>query len=281
MSKPARLVGAWAVAAAALAVGCGDNRGVPSAEVIVECQGGEGGATGPRVLVWARENLWNHGSNAVAVAAIANMCETAGVSVVASRDENVFSRERLAEIDVVVFAVTSGETLGAEARQVLGAWLARGGGLVGIHSASATDLNWPTLTSRLGPAFRTHGAIVAATLTTATPAHPVLDGVPARWPHTDEWYNFVEQPELRGMRPLLVLDEASLPAAYPADLRVGYHALAWAHEQAVLVGDDAGAGGTRTGRTFYTALGHTEASYETPAFLLMLKQGIEWAGHYR
>jgi type 1 glutamine amidotransferase len=51
---------------------------------------------------------------------------------------------------------------------------------------------------------------------------------------------------------------------YPDAVRVGFHPLAFRHENH----------GTRV---FYTALGHTDESYSDPTFLLMLQQGIEWA----
>jgi uncharacterized protein len=167
----------------------------------------------------------------------------------------------------VVFAVTSGMTLDAPARAALGPWLDAGGGMVGIHSASATDSDWAPMTMRIGTVFRTHPAIMEGDVVVDA-AHAITAGLPAKWRHNDEWYAFTERPETRPMTMLLSLDESSVAGTLPADQQLGYHALAWANQ----VG---------TSRTFYTALGHTPESYSSPEFLMMLGQGIEWAAKQR
>lgn len=253
---------------AALGVaGCGDDR-APAADArgpaLIDgaCQGAPGG---PRVLVFWAENLWQHASAPAAKDAILAMCAGRGYHVTATRDPAAFADGRLAETDVVVFAVTSGDVLDGPARAALEPWLRGGGGLVGLHSASATELGWPFFIEALGGQFLRHPpGLFEATVRVDAPAHSITAGLPAAWVRTDEWYDFTDRPEQRpGLDVLLSLDEATLPADFPPDFKVGVHPIAWAHQR---VG----------GRVFYTAMGHDPAAYAEPAFLDLIAHAIEW-----
>ena len=248
------------VASIVAVAGCGDD--APPAVLDGACQGT---GAGPRVLVYTRENLWQHPSTPVARDALLAMCASRGFTVTASHDPLAFDDARLADTDVVVFAVTSGEVLGERARAAFEPWLRGGGGMVGLHSASATELSWPFFVEAIGAQFLSHPpGLFAADLTVDAPAHPIVAGLPAPWRRTDEWYLFTDRPEARpGLEVLLSLDEATLPADYPTEFKVGAHPIAWAHER---VG----------GRVFYTALGHTVEAYAEPAFLDLIARAIEW-----
>lgn len=230
-----------------------------------ELDGSCTGTGGPRVLVFTRETLWMHPSTPVASAALLAMCESRGFSVIASHDAAVFDGARLADVDVVVFAVTSGDVLDAPGRAALEAWARGGGGVVGIHSASATELSWPFFVDLIGGTFRTHPPqLVRADVTVTAAAHPVAAGLPARWTRTDEWYAYGGRPEeVAGQEVVLSLDEASADPALPADQQVGFHPMAWTHQRL-------------GGRVFYTAMGHTPESYAEPAFLDLLAAAIRW-----
>jgi len=245
---------AWLVAAAA----CGAGRGDPVIDAA--CAGGGG----PRVLVFWRETLWMHPSAPVAAAALVDMCTSRGFTVTSSRDPRVFDDDRLADTDVVVFAVTSGEVLDDPGRAALEAWVRGGGGVVGLHSASATEYDWPFFVELIGARFRTHPPeLRPGDVTVEDRAHPVVAGLPARWTRTDEWYSYHERPEQLGLHVVLALDEASVTPPLPADQQVGYHPMAWTHQRF-------------GGRVFYTAMGHTPESYAEPAFLDLIAAAITW-----
>jgi len=249
--------------------GCGDNvvPDPPPAVLDGSCEGTPGR---PRVLVFSRENLWTHPSNPVAQQALLDMCTTRGFSVVASRDPFVFENY-LATSDVAVFALTSGPVLDTDDRRArLESWLRDGHGLVGIHSASATEPDWPFFGTALGGEFYAHyPALVTATWTSVEPDHAISAGYPVTQVRTDEWYTFEHHPDtVRGTHVLFTLDEATMPADLPEDLKMGVHPMAWTHT---------GYGG----RTFYLGLGHTPESFREPAFLDLIAHGIEWtAGSY-
>jgi type 1 glutamine amidotransferase len=251
-----------------VAVGCGGggDGGPDSAEARdAVLDGSCTGSGGPRVLVFTRENLWMHPSTPVASAALLAMCEARGFSVTASHDEKVFDSFRLAQFDVVVFAVTSGIVLDDPGRLAFEAWVRGGGGVVGLHSASATELEWPFFIELMGAQFLGHPpGLFAADITVEDSTHPTVAGLPPRWNRTDEWYYFVQRPEEQaGLHILLALDEASAVPDLPADARVGFHAVTWTHERF-------------GGRSFYTAMGHTSEAYAEPAFLDMVAAAIAW-----
>lgn len=224
-----------------------------------------GDGVGPRVLVFSRETLWQHPSTPVAQAAILDLCAARGFAVTATRDPAAFHGDRLAAYDVVVFAVTSGNVLDDDARTAFAPWVAAGGGVVGLHSASATEYDWPFFVDLIGARFRTHPpTLTLAEVTVEAPAAPVVAGLPARWARTDEWYAFHERPEDQGVAVVLALDEATAAPPLPADTAVGYHPIAWTDER-------------QGGRMFYTAMGHTPESYAEPAFLDLIARAITWA----
>lgn len=250
-----------------LALGCGDNLVPPvhDAQLDGSCTGTFGGV---RVLAFSRENLWNHGSNPIAQQALLDMCRTRGYSVVASRDPLVFENGQLDDTDVVVFAVSSGPVLNPPGEANLQTWLTAGHGMVGIHSATATELDDAFFIDAMGGQFQGHyPGLVPATLNVVDTNHPIMAGYPVTQTRTDEWYSFWYHPDTYpGTTVLATLDESTMPADYPADLKMGVHPMAWTHE---------GYGG----RTFYFALGHTEESYSDPAFLDVIAHGIAWAGN--
>jgi len=234
----------------------------------------DGACTGqpgrPRVLVYSRENLWRHLSNFYARLAIYDMCTTRGFNVLTTNDPLAINAARLSEIDVVVFAITSGPGIDDLGRADFEAWMRAGHGMVGLHSASATEPEWPFYVDRIGASFRGHvPGMQPATVTVEPGAHPITDGLAPPPVLTDEWYFFQGRPEdVAGQQMLLSLDEASLPADYPAEYKVGYHPIGWARDDA-------------DGRVFYTALGHNPDAWSDPWVLELVGRSIEWAARQR
>lgn len=224
----------------------------------------------PRVLVYSRENQWRHLSNYYARLAIYDMCVTRGFNVVTTNDPLAINAARLSELDVVVFAITSGAGIDALGRADFEAWMRAGGGMVGLHSASATEAAWPFYVERVGASFLGHvPGMQAATVQIDPGAHPITDGLASPHGLTDEWYFFTARPEqVAGLDVRLTLDEDSLPADYPAEYKVGYHPIGWTRDDAA-------------GRVFYTALGHNPDAFGDPWVLDLIGRAIEWAAHQR
>jgi cytochrome c len=222
------------------------------------------------VIVFTRQNEWNHTSNPIAAQALQQMAIDQGWLVQVTDDPAVFTNSTLDDTSVVIFSVVSGNILDDDARANLERFFRHGGGFVGIHSASSAEFDWPFYGETLVPvAFKTHPTpnnVQMGTLDVLDPDSPIMRGIPNPWLRADEFYTFWQRPEdVKGLHLLNALDEASMGPDYPDDVRVGFHPLTFWHQNQ----------GTRV---FYTALGHTDESYSDPDFLRMLEQAIEWAG---
>ena len=111
----------------------------------------------------------------------------------------------------------------------------------------------------MGAYFSNHPAIQTATVKVIDPIDPSTSFLPRRWVRNDEWYSFQTNP--RGsVHVLATLDETTYSGG-----TMGFdHPIAWSHNYA-------------GGRAWYTAMGHTQASYTEPLFLNHLLGGIKFA----
>jgi uncharacterized protein len=142
----------------------------------------------------------------------------------------------------VVFASTSGSP---PRNPAVLRFVRDGGGFVGLHSAGATYPDWPSYVRMLGGVrFRGHGPIEAKTVTTVPDV--VTRGLPRRFTQTDEYYRFSGAPRAKVV------------------VRFGRAPLAWRRAYG-------------KGRVFYSALGHTIASWSAPRHERLVAQGVRWA----
>jgi type 1 glutamine amidotransferase len=227
--------------------------------------GGTAGAAGDgaepaSLLVFSRTTSFRHTSIAVGISALTNLAMERGWTLTATEDPTLFQDSALAAHDAVVFLNNTGDVLDATQQAAFERYIRAGGGFVGIHAASDTEFDWPFFGALVGAYFSVHPDIQPATIRVEDPTHPATIGLPDPWQRTDEWYNFRTNPRAN-VNVLLTLDESSYSpgaGAMGAD-----HPIAWCHEY-------------EGGRSFYTALGHTEASYTEPLFLAHVAGGIEW-----
>ena len=181
--------------------------------------------------------------------------------VEATEDPASFHTPRLASVDVALFLNTNGDVLDDPGREAFTAFVRSGKGFGGVHGAAATEPDWAWYGALVGATFKTHPAVQPAVVTVADAEHPATRHLPTSFRRTDEWYAFHESPRGK-VRVLLTLDESSYE---PGEGAMGAdHPLAWCHD-------------FEGGRAFYTALGHTEASYREAAFLEHLAGGVAWA----
>lgn len=219
-----------------------------------------GGGDPIDLLVFSRTAGFRHASIEVGIAAVEQIAADRGWGVVASEDPAMFEPATLAQFDVVVFLNTTGDVLDESQQDAMQGWVQAGGGFVGVHSATDTEMQWPWYVGLVGTSFADHPAPQMATLHVVDPTHPATSGVPDPWVRLDEWYNFQSNPSAQ-VNVLLRLDETT----YTGGTMGRDHPIAWAHEY-------------DGGRAFYTALGHTIESWSEPEFLAHLAGGLEWAG---
>jgi len=211
------------------------------------------------VLLFSKTAAFRHDSIPAGIAAIENLGKQNGFRVDATEDSTVFVEAGLAQYRAVIFLNTTGDILDSNQQAAFEGFIRRGGGFVGIHSATDTEYEWPWYGQLVGTYFRNHPAIQPAVLHVVDTAHPSTDHLPARWRRTDEWYNFRYAPG-PGVTVLVRIDEAS----YAGGTMGPHHPMAWCH-----IYDG--------GRAWYTALGHTRETYAEPLFLQHLLGGIRWA----
>jgi cytochrome c len=207
-----------------------------------------------RVLVFSQTEAFRHLSIPTAVTAMERMGETQGWELQATESTELFRDELLGEFDVVMFLLTTGDVLTDDQQRAFENFIRTGGGYIGVHSASDTEYDWGWYGDLVGAYFRDHLPLpVERTVTVADRLHPASASLPERWTRTDEWYAFQTNPRLDA-HVLMSLDGGDM----------GDHPLAWCKDY-------------QGGKSFYTALGHTEASWSEEPFLTHVQSGLEWA----
>jgi type 1 glutamine amidotransferase len=215
------------------------------------------------VLVFSKTLMYRHASITNGIAAIQKLGAEHHFRVDATEDSSWLTSANLARYKVIIFLSTSGDILNEEQQTAFREFIEQGGGLVGIHAAVAGDVategGWPWYGEALCARFTNHSAIVEATIEVEDTRNPSTAALPKRWVRRDEWYNFIESPRGK-VRVLASLDETT----YKGGTMRGDHPVAWCKQ----IGQ---------GRVWYTALGHTEASFTEPLFLQHLLGGIQVA----
>jgi type 1 glutamine amidotransferase len=158
----------------------------------------------------------------------------------------------------VVFLSTTGDVLGPPQQMAFERFIRRGGGFVGVHSATDTEYDWPFYGGLVGAYFDGHPDIQNATIQVEDQSHPTTTSLPRTWARRDEWYNFRRNP--RGSVTVhATLDERT----YSGGTMSPDHPIIWSQ---VYEG----------GRAWYTAGGHTVDSFSEPLFVEHLGRAILW-----
>jgi uncharacterized protein len=208
-----------------------------------------------RLLVYTRTTGYRHDSIPAGVAALRRL---EGYSVDATEDPAVFRPGQVGRYAAVVFLSTSGDVLDEAGRYALTGYMAAGGAWLGIHGASTTEYDWPWFGELVGAWFDQHPPVQEGTIAVEDRDHPATRHLAATWTRRDEWYAFRANPRPR-VHVLLNADETS----YSGGTMGADHPIAWCHDHL-------------GGRSFYTALGHTEESFAEPAFLRHLSGALSW-----
>lgn len=208
------------------------------------------------LLIFSKTSGYRHDSIPHAVAALLRSARRSGLDADATEDAADLVRA-LPRVRAVIWLSTSGDVLDAAARVAFEAFIARGGGYVGIHAASATELAWPFYTRLVGARFTGHPELQPARLVIEDHQHPATAHLGQFWERSDEWYEFDANPRGR-VRVLISVDEGSYRGG-----AMGDHPIAWCQELGA-------------SRSFYTALGHRAEDFDDAAFMRHVEGGIEW-----
>ncbi len=211
-----------------------------------------------RVLVFTKTAGFRHESITAGVTAIRELGMEFGFRVHRSEDATIFNEAGLEPYHVVVFLNTTGTIFDDEQRRAFERFIQRGGGFVGVHSASDTEYDWPWYGRLVGAYFSSHPQVQDAVVRVTNRDHRSTRHLPAEWERRDEWYNFQTAPE--HVKVLATLDNESFDGGKMGE----HHPIAWYHRY-------------DGGRAWYTAGGHTPESFHEPLFREHLLGGILWA----
>jgi len=230
-----------------------------------------GGADMPTVLIYTHNGLttdgkkgYVHDNIGTCVKAIEKLGSENGFKTVASDDPSVFTGASLKKYKAIIFANSNNSAFdNEEERKAFQDFIHKGGGFVGVHSATGSERNWPWFWNLIGGSFAWHAPLQKFSVQVVDTNHPATSFFRSKtsdW--EDEFYTVKEQPRdvrvlLAGnIKPLKGVGEkaANLPDLVP---------LAWCHE-------------FEGARSFYTALGHKKEYYSDPNYLKHLAGGIRW-----
>ncbi len=211
-----------------------------------------------RVLVLTATAGFRHDSINTARVVLASLGATTGsFNVTMSDDVSGVTAATLAGHDVLFFAMTSGELpFTADQKAAILAFVSRGGGFVGTHSATDTLYGWPEYGALVGAYFLEHPWTLTAGVVVEDRAHPTTAALGDRFSIEEEFYTFRENPRPR-VHVLLRLDAASVGAA-------GDYPLAWTSTYG-------------SGRVYYNALGHFPSTWNDRRFQEQIAAAIRWA----
>ena len=209
------------------------------------------------ILVFTKTTGFRHASIPEGIQMFKRICDSVGIQMIHTEDNQYFHADSLRSIDAIVFLCTSGDILEPVQKIALEQYMESGGGFLGIHSATDTEYSWAWYGQLIGARFNGHPAIQMATLYKGKTLHPSIMGLPQTWQHRDEWYNFRDFAD--HIVPHLFVDENT----YQGGIHGNNHPISWSSNWT-------------SGRCFYTALGHTSESYNDPLFQRHVTQALKW-----
>lgn len=211
-----------------------------------------------KLLIFSKTNGFRHESIAAGIEAIKKLGTENHFTVDATEDSTFLSDANLAKYNEIIFLNTTGTILGTDQEKALQNFIHKGGGFVGVHSATDCEYQWPWYVKLIGANFESHPKQQQAKLLVVNKNHPSTKHLPDTWERFDEWYNF------KNLNPdvtvLIKIDETSYTGGKNGD----NHPMAWYHDY-------------EGGKVFYTELGHTKESYTDPVYLQHLLGGIQYA----
>ncbi|MCD4710840.1 MAG: ThuA domain-containing protein [Bacteroidales bacterium] len=220
-----------------------------------------------RVLIYTKNGEgYVHENIAASVAALERICHAEEFLTEVSDQPVVFTPKSLFRYDAIVFSNTNNEGFDTdEQKKAFQEYIRNGGGFVAIHSANATERQWPWYWAMVGGKFVRHAPHQEFDVLVTDPNHLSTSHLPARWTVKDEcYYSFQLNPDIHV---LLSADLSTVEdegrSGYPGETFGQQFPLCWCHQ-------------FEGGRQWYTALGHDPEFYEDSLFVQHLRGGLLW-----
>ena len=215
--------------------------------------------TGPvtRVLMLTATAGFRHDSIPTARDVLTSLGPANGFTITSTEDLSAFNTANLANFEVIMFAMTSGElAFTVDQQNALLAFVNGGKGFIGTHSATDTLYGWPDYGRLVGAYFNDHPWTQQGRVIVEDASHPAA-GVRDAFTLEEEFYTFRENPRSR-VQILMRLDASSVGAT-------GDFPLVWTQSFG-------------SGRSYYNALGHFPATWRDVRFQSQIVAAIKWTG---
>ena len=222
---------------------------------------------GKMVLIYTRNGEgYVHDNIASSVAALERICDGEGILHESSDDPGLFTKENLARYDAIIFCNSNNEAFLEESqREAFKDYIMSGKGFGAIHSANASERDWPWYREMLGGKFLRHPPYQEFDVVMTDTLHPSTRELPKRWTVKDEcYYSYQLNPRIHV---LMCADlntvEDEQKEQYPGQTWEDKIPLSWTHDYA-------------GGRQWYSALGHDPGFYSDPLLVAHLRGGVRW-----
>ncbi|APG60866.1 ThuA domain-containing protein [Christiangramia salexigens] len=212
-----------------------------------------------QVLVFHETQGYYHKSIPKGIKTIRNLGKQHDFEVLSTDDSNIFIKDRMEDIDLVIFLNTTGDVLNMREQMAFKDYIQAGGNFFGIHSAADTEYEWAWYGKLVGAYFKNHPPPGRAKIKLVNKDNPMVSHLPETWVRTDEWYNYYNLQD--DIEVLLNLEESSYKGGENGD----FHPIAWYKET--------GYGGV----SIYTGGGHTAKSFTEALFREHLLRSILFA----
>jgi cytochrome c len=211
------------------------------------------------ILVFSKTTGFRHGSIEPGKIALTKMAKDKGAGITLTEDAGMFNELDLKKYTTVIFLCTTGDILNDAQQEAFERYIQAGGGYVGIHSATDTEYDWLWYGKMVGAVFLDHPTspsnVQKGRFYVTMKNHWATTGMPDEFERMDEFYNFKNISP--AIHVVLKLDEKTYQGGKNGD----DHPISWYQE-------------FEGGRSFYTAMGHTDESFIEPLFLNHLWSGI-------
>ena len=222
---------------------------------------------GKKILIYTRNGSgYVHDNIAASVKTLEEICQELGIITEVTDSPYVFTPEKLAEFDGIIFSNANNEAFTSQAqRDAFQSFIRSGKGYAGIHSSCASERDWPWFRAMTGGLFLRHPKLQEFDIRVVDSLHVSTAHLPAVWKWEDEpYYIHHFNPDIHV---LLAADmrtiEDEQKGVYPGTTFGDYLPLAWCHK-------------FEGGRQWFTALGHKIEYYDDPPFREHLRGGILW-----
>lgn len=214
----------------------------------------------PRVLVFSKTAAFRHASIEAGKPAFQKMAKEKGFVVDLTEDATQFNTENLKRYRAVIFLNTTGNVLNPAQQNDFERYIQAGGGYLGIHAATDTEYDWPWYGRLAGAYFLDHpmpNNVQKGKFFVALKNHWATKMMPDEFERSDEFYSFKNiSPNINV---LVKIDEKTYQGGKNGD----NHPISWYQD-------------FDGGRSFYTAMGHTDQTFSEPLFLDHIWAGLNY-----